>query len=109
MSVYICTVSELQHFVMQPLILLGAVNLQVLILKIHDSNVGFLQIRSHTIYNVPTCMYIHAGDFYRGKASKYPPPPKIELQQYQRNATAVNYNYVEKINVEGFIKCTSVN
>ena len=48
MSIYnYCTFSELQHFVMQPLLLpiLRVVNLHVLILKI----VGFSQIRSHKL------------------------------------------------------------
>ena len=50
MRIYNSTVSELQHFVTQPLILpiLMAVNLHVLILIIQ--NVGFLQIRSHNYY-----------------------------------------------------------
>ena len=56
MSIYNCTISELQHFVIQPLLLpiLKAVNLHVLILKIE--NVGFSQIRSHLVF-FPTDHY----------------------------------------------------
>ena len=51
MSIHSSNVSELQSFIMQPLVNLRTVNLHGLILKIVQ-NVGFSQIRSHYyIYN----------------------------------------------------------
>ena len=66
MSIYNCTISELQHFVMQPLILpiLRVAKLHVRLLTFE--NVGFSHIQSHTVIIASVTVLCRQGSVMPG-------------------------------------------